>query len=242
MTVWLESTWYMGRSQSIGIQIPFYSLGGGFLDAFINDWHQMWGFENAKRDQIPFDRYRVSLVDQNGDVFLDKRKPVSGVGDIGVDWRYHWYQSDRLDSVFFSRLTFPTGDSRHLLGLGKWGGYVGLGGVYKWDTQSIYVKATYIPTIVPDYYEGLPKETSYQFEGGWHFRYRGLVFENSLIYYQSPFRNTVDSELSHSAVMYFAAIRFNKKWCLFLLEDLNTHAAADFALGVRYDGVGFDSE
>ncbi len=104
-----------------GIELPYLSHRGGFLDGFIEGWHDTFGLPQNGRDKAPRDQLRYSYI-RNGkqEVLLDDN--TEGLGDI----RLHLaWQIDRpkegpqRGAALHAALKLPTGDSDDLLGSGS---------------------------------------------------------------------------------------------------------------------------
>jgi Protein of unknown function (DUF3187) len=103
----------------LGIDIPFVSHAGGFLDTPIENWHDLWGISNSQRsgarDHLNFG-YKSS---RQGGFELDSSS--RGVGDIRVNASMPF----RGDQAAAGRqlgmragFKLPTGDASELLGSG----------------------------------------------------------------------------------------------------------------------------
>jgi hypothetical protein len=101
-----------------GIEVPYISHGGGFLDGFIDTWHDTFGLPDGGRDAFPKNgltyMYRRDGVDR-----LQITTPARGVGDVRLlgGWRIGTSQ-DSWDAALRASLKLPTGDSTALLGSG----------------------------------------------------------------------------------------------------------------------------
>jgi len=104
-----------------GIEVPYVSQEGGFLDHFIEDWHDFFDLPQGNRTQYPRDRliYRYS---RDGRTDLDITDSGSGLGDVRLFGGWQLYRpADRPQRAVALRasLKLPTGDSDRLLGSGS---------------------------------------------------------------------------------------------------------------------------
>ncbi|MHB9096621.1 MAG: DUF3187 family protein, partial [Syntrophales bacterium] len=78
------------KDWELGVAIPGIVRGGGFLDGFIIDYHDLFGFPQGGRDQAPRNRllYRYT---RDGAVKLKIDSSGSGVGDISLMAGYQLY-------------------------------------------------------------------------------------------------------------------------------------------------------
>lgn len=110
----------MGGGWEIGIDVPHVSHDGGFLDDFIIDWHDTFGFSQGGRDNAPTDRLAYIYV-RDGATLVNIDKDHSGVGDVRFIASYQWRGvGERQDSpiALHASLKLPTGESDDLLGSG----------------------------------------------------------------------------------------------------------------------------
>ncbi len=132
----------------VGVEIPYISQGGGFLDSFIIDWHNAFGLSQGGRDEAPKSRILYSYRKDGVQKLLVDRFG-SGIGDISLTGGVSLYDAhsggrhERLSLKGAVKL--PTGDSSHLLGSGGTDAMVQLcgssSGKGEWGTLGIYASA-----------------------------------------------------------------------------------------------------
>lgn len=109
------------RSVELGVEIPYYLQGGGFLDGFIVDWHNTFGLPQGGRDTGPKNRINFSYR-KDGVQKLAMDRSASGIGDISLTGGYGLYdvrEDDHHDRLSLKGvLKVPTGDSAYLFGSG----------------------------------------------------------------------------------------------------------------------------
>ena len=129
----------------VRFELPWLDHGAGSLDGFVNDFHEVFGFPEGKRPNVPDDqyglRYRV-----NGTTLVQQNQATSGVGDVSVSLIRN-VSTDYEDRLSVGgKLDIPTGDEDELTGSGtldlalwvsaasqisdRWSHYSQLGGVY----------------------------------------------------------------------------------------------------------------
>lgn len=105
-----------------GVNIPYVTYGGGFLDSFIVDWHDAFGLPQGGRDSaakgvIDY-RYR-----RDGVTRMQLSRSGSGLGDISLVGGMQLYAAaDDLSSekiALRADLKLPTGESAALRGSGS---------------------------------------------------------------------------------------------------------------------------
>lgn len=119
----LTLNWRQGlaRNREWGFELPFVSHGGGFLDASIEEFHDIFGMPQNGRTDLSRNRidYRYS---RNGVNLVNLNRSVSGPGDVRlsagelVDMETG---SSGYTAVWRASLKFPTGDDAELLGSGS---------------------------------------------------------------------------------------------------------------------------
>ncbi len=113
--------WRYGLKPNIeaGLELPYVSHGAGFLDHFIEDWHDFFGLSQGGRDTSAANRfhflYRRLGVDE---INLSQRR--AGLGDARLTGAYQWRRGDDTghDIVLRGLVKLPTGDAPGLLGSG----------------------------------------------------------------------------------------------------------------------------
>lgn len=94
----------------IGIEIPLVNMWGGFLDAFIQDFHNFFGLPNGGRDQVPNNQFHYTFA-AGGRQRFNFPSTRLGLGDIVLKVKGQLTgEDDDLPAIaWFSELKFPTG-------------------------------------------------------------------------------------------------------------------------------------
>ena len=111
----------LGKNMELGIEIPYVDHSGGFLDGFIIDYHDFFGFPQGGRNQAPRNRllYRYT---RNGVEKLRLDRSGSGVGDVSLMAGFKLYHDGKefpTAVALRTSLKLPTGDSAALRGSGS---------------------------------------------------------------------------------------------------------------------------
>ena len=104
-----------------GIDLPFVGYGGGFLDGFIEGWHDFFNLPQGGRTDAPHNRL-LYTYSRNGQERLRIDDASFGIGDLrltGGVQLYHDGSSNPLALALRSSLKLPTGDSGRLHGSGS---------------------------------------------------------------------------------------------------------------------------
>lgn len=101
-----------------GIELPYVSHSGGFMDNFIEHWHRWFGLPQGGRPGTP-----PNLIDyrytRDGVDLVHVTQSAAGLGDIRLSGAMQLGNlAERLVALRGS-LKFPTGDSAQLLGSGS---------------------------------------------------------------------------------------------------------------------------
>ena len=93
------------------MRLPVLSSGGGFLDSFIENWHDTFSLPNGGRALAPQDRYLYRVVRGGETVLLDERGST-GLGDAQIT------AARQFDSglSLHAGLQLPTGNADRLRG------------------------------------------------------------------------------------------------------------------------------
>lgn len=109
----LQLRYGVSERWNLGVELPWIHHGGGTLDGFIINWHDLWGFPQHGRDEAPRGRldYHYS---RDGRRLVDVHDATGGPGDlvVSVDRRL----ADA--AVLHTQVKLPTGDPDKLTGSG----------------------------------------------------------------------------------------------------------------------------
>ena len=101
---------------SVGMKIPYISNSGGFLDGWIEDWHDVFDLPQGGRDNAATDEFGIFYSNQTSQFSVDNTG--NGIGDIAlfVDRQLFWRNQRSINSRASVKL--PTGDEAQLFGSG----------------------------------------------------------------------------------------------------------------------------
>ena len=118
-TTALNYEWRYGINEKLelGISLPLISQGGGFLDGFVDSWHNTFNLPDGERDTQPKNQLLYRL--QNGQQTLVFRDANTGVGDIALQLRTPLYRTNTQTLSGFTRLELPTGKADKFTGSGS---------------------------------------------------------------------------------------------------------------------------
>ncbi len=102
----------------VGVEIPWIRHSGGFLDNFIDGWHDLTGLPGGGRGRVPRNQILFAYRHEDEVVrFLDES--AAGLGDVRLTagWLLPWGE-DSDSMALRAGLKLPTGDSDRLTGSG----------------------------------------------------------------------------------------------------------------------------
>lgn len=112
-----HAAWGVAPGWEVGVTVPFYFQGGGFMDSPIENWHEWFGLPNANRHLRAHDRYRY-VYRRDAATLLDLPEGRDGVGDLRVEAARVIIEGTALRA----QLKLPTGDAAKLTGNDAGGG------------------------------------------------------------------------------------------------------------------------
>jgi hypothetical protein len=111
----------IAKGIEVGVEIPYIVQGGGFLDSFIEGYHDTFGFPPGLRDQSPSGRL-VYQYQRNGINKINVDTSGSGLGDLRLTTAFQFYPKKNQNptaATLRASLKLPTGNSDHLYGSGS---------------------------------------------------------------------------------------------------------------------------
>lgn len=105
----------------IGLTLPLLTNSGGFLDGFIEGFHDLFGFTQGKRKSYPKDRLNYEYT-RAGDRKVLVNDGSTGIGDIRLSGAWKVYDDGRENPrqvALHGSIKFPTGNSHRLFGSGS---------------------------------------------------------------------------------------------------------------------------
>jgi hypothetical protein len=116
----LSGRYGIGGRAELGVDVPFWIAGGGFLDGFIEGYHSTFGFPNAGREIAPRNRllYRYR---KDGVTLLNRESSGQGPGDVSLSGAWQlWAGAEPMRYLSIrASLKLPTGDAGALRGSGS---------------------------------------------------------------------------------------------------------------------------
>jgi len=225
---------------ALRLDLPLVSQQDGFLDGFLENYHDFLGVSNYGREDRPKNEfaYRVSKDDR---VWIDGEADNFQIGESRLSAQYalpSYHLGDRpVTGAILTTLKLPTGNSDLGLGSGAYDAGVFLPMSLEGKAWSFYLMPGYIWISDPDTMGARvsARNSASLFAGAayrYNARWRLLAQAN---YYSSPFEETGLSELDDGTLeLSFGFQRVVSKalyWEFAFSEDL-TRASPDFNIRI----------
>jgi hypothetical protein len=101
----------------VGIDIPLISFNAGFMDGFINSYHDAFGFSDYGRSSRPDNKFLYE-VRRNGVLVLKGQSGRIRVGDIKLTLKKTLFKTNPSVSIK-ADIELPSGDAKHGYGNGS---------------------------------------------------------------------------------------------------------------------------
>src|SRR5512138_302256 len=98
---------------SFELELPYRYTGGGNLDSFIDEWHDVFGLPEGARPMQPRDRLRVHYS-RDGETLVERATPTEGFSDASVALAYALHESEATSVSAALAVKLPTGKDHWL--------------------------------------------------------------------------------------------------------------------------------
>ena len=223
-----------GRGLELGFEVPFYVYYGGFLDPFVNSFHEAFGLPNLLRGQTPY-----GLVDfqyRRGDqVVLAGMSSFGAVGDVALGVKKTLYERSSSALAVRGALKLPTGDPQNLSGSGATDFGLGVAFDRIGPKYGLYLNANYHFLGAPERFE-TRDYFSFMVGADWRFKPR-LAALLQMDYMRPPIVGEV-LNLNQPGIQLALGLRyrhseaFTYEWRL--AEDLSSFSP-DFTLAFQME-------
>lgn len=221
----------------LGVDIPFLSFNSGFMDGFLNSYHDAFGFPDYGRSNRPDNEFLYE-VRRKGVLIVKGESGRIGIGDIRFAIKKPILKGDPSISIKVD-LELPTGDAEKGYGSGS----IDAGAVVLLDKKlSEKIKAyCNLGVVSPGDLKGHEKVELREFiHGGAGVEaalWKDLSLLGQLFIQGSPFPKTDISSVDRLAVLFSLGGRYysgNNSLEFSFTEDPNTSGAPDFALSFSF--------
>jgi len=227
----------VGDFIEVGIDLPLISFNSGFMDDFINSFHDTFGFSDYGRSERPENEFLYDVTRRGVSVVQGEGGHIR-VGDVRLSLKKPLLTGDPAISIK-GDIEFPTGASRKGYGNGS----VDTGFAILVDKNiSDKVRAYFnVGTVFPGDLKGNQNINLTEFVFGGaaveaaFWKHVGLVAQ--VFVQNSPFPETGISSLERPAVLLTLGGRYyagRSSFELSFTEDPNTAGAPDFTLNFSF--------
>jgi len=107
----LNNTWM------ISVELSFLSVGAGFMDDWIDNYHQLVGLPEGIRPSLPTDQFNINYS-LNGNSLLNLQQSSRAIGDTTIKLAHQLDRNINENLSLWASLKLPTGNSQKLSGSG----------------------------------------------------------------------------------------------------------------------------
>ncbi|MBE0500821.1 MAG: DUF3187 family protein [Desulfuromonadales bacterium] len=110
----------IGENLEIGLELPLISHQSGFLDGFIEEWHDLFNLPQGIREQRGRNQLDYSYLRQDGTAF-SIQSDQTGIGDLSLRGGWQLKRDAEKNRALAVRgsLKLPTGSAKKLTGSGS---------------------------------------------------------------------------------------------------------------------------
>jgi hypothetical protein len=109
----------LAEQLQVGIDLPWVWQRKGFLDSFIEDFHDLFGMPDGDRKNMSKNKINYAYTSNDGDDFLLDNE-TNGIGDIRLLAAWQWLDTEQTDASLQASIKMPTGDADKFTGSGGW--------------------------------------------------------------------------------------------------------------------------
>jgi hypothetical protein len=120
-TFTLSARYGIAKDLELGMDIPYLANNGGFMDGFIEGFHDFFGLPEGSRKSYPKNRILYQYT-RNGVTRVLVNEDSSGIGDISLTGAWQLYRGGaegRQKVALHGAIKLPTGNSNRLYGSGS---------------------------------------------------------------------------------------------------------------------------
>jgi hypothetical protein len=233
----------MADGWQLGMELPLISHRSGFMDNFIENWHDTFGLPNGDRDPWPNNRLLFSYS-RDGVVVEELSSGTTGVGDLQLlVSRRLMADSNRMSWALNASLDLPTGDVDRLQGSGSVDLAIWLSGaapslVEKWRIGG-YLQAGWLRPGNGDLLSDQQERSVWFGSAGLHWRaWPWLMLKAQLDGHSALYDSGLDQLGKRSMMLTTGASmpleRFGGVLDLAIGENLVTDTVPDFMVNLSY--------
>jgi hypothetical protein len=221
----------------LGIDIPLVSFNSGFMDGFINSYHDAFGFPDYGRSNRPENKFLYE-VRRKGVLIIKGESGRIGIGDIRFTFKKPILKGDPAISIK-GDIELPTGDAREGYGSGSID--AGIAALIEKKLSEKFKTYCNLGVVFPGDLKGYEKvelrEFIYGGTGVEAALWKNLSLLGQVFVQGSPFPKTGISSVERIAVLLSLGGRYysgKNSFEFSFTEDPNTSGAPDFTLNFSF--------
>lgn len=114
----LNYRYSLNQRWMLGLQLPFIYHGPGFMDDWIDRYHQALSLPEDIRPYFPNDEIHISYARGGGNL-LSIQETTQGIGDLAIQIAYQASAKGDAYLSYWASLELPSGDAAKLTGSGS---------------------------------------------------------------------------------------------------------------------------
>jgi hypothetical protein len=116
---------------AVRAELPYLYTGAGFLDSFIDGFHDTFSLEEGDRPLFARDQV-LARYQRSGPAFVNERDSTQGIGDLTLGIGTRLIRTDAGSLMAWFNLDVPSGSSdAHVVADDAWNGTLSLSGQYR---------------------------------------------------------------------------------------------------------------
>jgi len=123
-----KARWGIWDRLDADVEVPFLHFSRGFLDQFVKDYHDFFGFPQGGRDQVPDNQFHYEASLNGKPLYHTPQAGTFAISDTVLNARYRIHSEEEIwpGMVVKVSLKFPTGNSGGGFGSGHldYGGFL----------------------------------------------------------------------------------------------------------------------
>ena len=217
----------------LGVDVPFLSFSSGFMDGFINSYHETFGFPDYGRSIRPTNKFLYE-VRRNGVLVIKGESGKIGIGDIRLTAKKVILNNDPVISLK-GDVEFPTGNAKKGYGSGSID--AGISALFEKKLSEIFKTYLNFGVIFPGDLKGYEtvklKTFAYGGAGIESAIWKNFSLLGQVLVQGSPYPKTAIPSVDRTAVTLSLGGRYssgNNSLEFSFTEDPNTAGAPDFTV------------
>ena len=160
----------LGNHWEAGLEIPWMHIWGGFLDPFVSDFHNLFGFNNGGRQTVANNGVNFHVI-ANGVTAYQFNSEGWNLGEISFFAKHLLLEEEETRPAVATRFVFkfPTGDRGEGFGSGNPGFGIGIAMEKHWDRWGAYLNGNYLVDGSNDLLDGLEYLPAFEWMGAGEF-------------------------------------------------------------------------